>query len=85
MSSISMEKPRRSTHRWYMRSKHLGPVLGVGAPVFGVDLADGVELVVLTGEQRPQLELVELGGQARDHGTSRSPAKVSSSSSRASS
>ncbi len=43
--------------------QHLGPVLGVGAPVLGVHLADGVELVVLAGEQRAELELVELGRQ----------------------
>ena len=68
MSSISMEKPRRSTHRWYIRTQHLGPVLRVRPSVFGVDLADRVEAVVLPGEQRPQLQLVELGRKACDHG-----------------
>jgi hypothetical protein len=33
-----------------------------------VDLADGVALVVLAGEQRPQLQLVEVGGQRRGAG-----------------
>ena len=38
---------------------HLGPVLGVGAAGAGVDLGDRVALVVLAGEQAPQLERVE--------------------------
>ncbi len=48
--------------------QHLGPVLGVGAAVLGVHLAHGVEFVVLAREQRPQLQLVELGGQLSGHG-----------------
>ena len=38
---------------------HLGPVLGVGPPGAGVDLGDGVPLVVLAGEQAAQLEIVQ--------------------------
>ena len=38
---------------------HLGPVLRVGPAGAGVDLRDGVALVVLAGEQGAQLELVE--------------------------
>ena len=40
----------------------LGPVLGVDAAVFGVDLHDAIGLVVLAGEQAAQVELVELLG-----------------------
>ena len=36
--------------------QHVGPVLGVGAALAGLDLADRVALVVLAGEQGPQLE-----------------------------
>ena len=38
---------------------HLGPVLGVGAAGAGVDLGHRVAVVVLPGEQRPQLEDAE--------------------------
>ena len=41
--------------------QHVGPVLGIGPALAGLDLADGVGLVVLAGEQRAQLELVEGG------------------------
>ena len=50
--------------------QHLGPVLGIGAALTGLDLADGITLVELTGEQRAHLELVEhrleRGGLLRD-------------------
>ena len=46
----------------------LGPVLGVDAAVFGVDLHDAVGLVVLAGEQAAQVELIELLGDRRDGG-----------------
>ncbi len=46
--------------------EHLGPVGGVGAAGTGVDLADRVALVVLAGEQRAQLELVELADETGD-------------------
>ena len=52
--------------------QHLGPVLGIGAALTGLDLADGITLVELTGEQRAHLELVEhrleRGGLLRDLG-----------------
>ena len=48
--------------------QHLGPVLRVGAAGARVHLADRVALVVLAGEQRPQLELVELADDAVDAG-----------------
>ena len=35
---------------------HLGPVLGVGPPGTGMDLADGIAVVVLPREERLQLE-----------------------------
>ena len=54
--------------------QHVGPVLGVGPALAGLDLADGVGLVVLAGEQRAQLELVEVGAPAR-----RSPPPISGS------
>ena len=46
--------------------EHLGPVLGVGASGTGVDLADRVALVVLPGEQRTQLQVIELVAQGHD-------------------
>ena len=39
--------------------QHLAPVLGVDTAVLGVDLHDGVGLVVGAGEQAAQVELVE--------------------------
>ena len=45
--------------------QHLGPVLGVGPAGPGVDLADGVALVVLAREQRLQLELADPPGRGR--------------------
>ena len=65
--------------------QHLGPVLGVGTAVLGVHLAHGVQLVVLAREQRPQLQLVELGCSARPSWPPGRPATEPSSSSRASS
>jgi hypothetical protein len=64
---------------------HLGPVLGVGAAVLGVDLAHRVTLVVLAGEERPQLEGVELGADPEATMASSSASTESSSSSTASS
>ncbi len=46
--------------------QHLGEVLRVGAAVLRRDGAHGVALVVLTGEERPQLELVERRREAAD-------------------
>ena len=39
--------------------EHLGPVLGVGPALAGVDLAHGVAFVVLAREERAQLEVVQ--------------------------
>ncbi len=46
--------------------QHVGPVLRIGAPGTGMHLAHRVLLVVLTGEQCSQLELVELATQRRE-------------------
>ena len=45
--------------------QHLGPVLGVGATGAGVDLAHGVAVVVLAGEERLELELRPASGRGR--------------------
>ena len=54
---------------------HLGPVLGVGAARAGVDLGHRVVAVVLTGEQRTQLEhretAIEVGHVSFDLGSQR--------------
>ena len=55
---ISTSKPRLSAPVVHPH-QHLGPVLGIGAALTGLDLADGITLVELTGEQRAHLELVE--------------------------
>ena len=51
---------------------HLGPVLRVGASGAGVDLGHRVAVVVLAGEQRPQLDhpepAVEVGQDLLDLG-----------------
>ena len=65
-SSTSKSKPRFCAQRDVHAEQHLGPVLRVGAAGAGVDLADRVALVVLTAEQRAQLEPVELGRDLRD-------------------
>ena len=44
----------------------LSPVLGVGAAGSGLNVADGITLVVLAREQRPDLQGVEPGGQVGD-------------------
>src|SRR5581483_1428204 len=46
--------------------QHLGPVLRVRTARARVHLADRVTFVVLTGEERAQLQLVERGPHARD-------------------
>ena len=48
--------------------EHLAPVLGVGPARTGVELGDGVVLVVLAGEEAAQLEVVEPPGQIVDDG-----------------
>ena len=48
--------------------QHLGPVGGVGAARARVHFADRVTLVVLAGEQRAQLEAIELGREVGDAG-----------------
>jgi hypothetical protein len=58
--------PLRPAHEH--AQQHLGPVLRVGAARTRVDLADGVALVVLAGEERAQLQRVEIGGQRRGAG-----------------
>ena len=44
--------------------QHLRPVLGFGAARTGVDLQDGVLVVLLAGEQHDQFRLVQQGIQA---------------------
>ena len=46
----------------------MGPVLGVGAAGAGMDLADRVALVVVAGEQGPQLEPVQLVDEGPEAG-----------------
>ena len=48
--------------------EHVGPVLRVGAARAGVDRADRVAVVVLAGEQRAQLQRVELTAERGDAG-----------------
>ncbi len=48
--------------------QHLGPVLGVGATLARLDRAHGVGVVPFAGEQRAQLELVELCVDGRQCG-----------------
>ncbi len=48
--------------------QHVGPVLRVGAARAGVDRADRVAVVVLTGEQRAQLQRVELTAERFEPG-----------------
>ena len=46
--------------------EHLAPVLGVDPTVLGVDLHDGIGLVVRSGEQATQVELVETPADVGD-------------------
>ena len=62
--------------------QHLGPVLGVGAALPRLDLADCVALVVFAREQRPQLELVETAGKPTQDGSTISSSTSESSSAR---
>ncbi len=48
-------KPCFSAQRVYMRSKHLRPVLALGATGTGVDFEIGIELVGLAAQQRFKL------------------------------
>ena len=45
--------------------QHLGPVGGLGTTRTGVDLEDGVRGVVLVGQHREELHLVEFAGDFR--------------------
>ena len=65
-SSSSTSKPWRSAQRVVHAQEHLGPVLGVGAALAGLDRHQGVALVVLAGEQGAQLELVEAAAEGGD-------------------
>ncbi len=65
-SSISTSKPRRSAHRWYIRSSISHQSWASVPPAPGVELGDGVVLVVLAGEEGAQLEIVEAAGQVVD-------------------
>ena len=47
---------------------HVGPVGGVGAAGAGVDLADGVALVVVAGEERLEVEAGQFAVEVRDPG-----------------
>ena len=64
-SSSSTSKPAALGPAQVHAQQHVGPVLGVGAALARLDLADGVVLVVLAGEQAAQLELVEVGAERR--------------------
>ena len=84
-SSSSTSKPAALGPAQVHAQQHVGPVLGVGAALAGLDLADRVALVVLAGEEAAQLEGAEVGGRATSRAASISAATESSASSRASS
>ena len=80
-SSTSMSKPRRSAQRRYMRSSISAQSWASVPPAPAWISATASRVVVLAGEQRPQLELAEAGGRGRRRPRSSSAATESSPSS----